>query len=71
MKRSEQADLGPRRKLRRGDIASVKLPGRTTRVKAKFLYVDDDGNLTFADPRNGGLRTITPDAVGPIHRERR
>lgn len=66
--RVEEVDLGPRRKLRSGMEAKVRLPGRKTLVLARFLYADDYG-LSFTDPRNGGRRTVTPDAVVSIPRK--
>lgn len=65
--RSEEVDLGPRRKLRKGMEAWVSFPGRRTKLLAKFLFADEAG-LHFSDPRNGGRRTVPPEAVGSIPR---
>ena len=66
--RTYEVDLGPRRKLRAGMVAKVRLPGRGHNVTARFLYADEQG-LAFADPRNNGRRTVTPDAVKSIPRK--
>ena len=66
--RVDEVDLGPRRKLRSGMEAKVKLPGRKTLVLARFLYADDCG-LAFTDPKNGGRRTVPADAVVSIPRK--
>lgn len=60
--------LGPRQILRAGMEAKVKLPGRATLVRARFLHADLRDQLTFVDPRTGGLRTVRPDAVSSICR---
>lgn len=65
--KNETATIDGRLKLTAGREATVLLPGRTNRVRAKFLYADDHGNLVFVDPRNGGLRTVRPDAVRTVH----
>jgi hypothetical protein len=66
--RREEVNLGPRRTLRSGMQAWVLFPPRRTQRLATFLYADDRGQLTFTDPRNGGRRTVTADAVGSIPR---
>jgi hypothetical protein len=66
--RVEEINLGPRRTLRSGMQAWVLFPPRRTQRLATFLYADDRGQLTFTDPKNGGRRTVTPDAVGSIPR---
>ena len=60
--------LAPGRVLRAGTEAKIRLPNRSTLVRARFLYADENGFLTFADPRNGGLRTISVDDVDTICR---
>lgn len=65
------AYLGPRRLLVAGGEAEVKFPGRGYRTRARFRYADEDGNLTFTDPRTGHARTVRPDAVGTIHHQPR
>lgn len=66
--RVEEISLGPRRTLRAGMQAWVLFPPRRTQRLATFLYADDRGQLTFTDPKNGGRRTVTADAVGSIPR---
>jgi hypothetical protein len=65
---SDTIRLGPHRVLERGDEATVMLPERTLGLRMRFVRADSDGNLTFAHPRNNGLRTVTPDKVRAIHR---
>ncbi|MGE3449722.1 MAG: hypothetical protein AB7H92_19305 [Microbacteriaceae bacterium] len=60
--------LAPRRVLHTGDEARIRLPGRKNAVRARFQHADEHGNLTFTDPRTGGSRTVTADAVLSIHR---
>jgi hypothetical protein len=66
--RLDEVNLGPRRTLRSGMQAWVLFPGRRTKKLARFLYGDERGELTFTDPRNGGRRTVKPDAVKSIPR---
>lgn len=66
--RHEEVNLGPRRTLRAGMQAWVLFPPRRTQRLATFLYADERGHLTFTDPKNGGRRTVTADAVGKIPR---
>lgn len=67
--RVDEVDLGPRRTLRSGMEAWVLFPPRRTQRLATFLYADERGQLTFTDPKNGGRRTVTADAVGSIPRK--
>lgn len=60
--------LAPRRVLRAGGEAMIRVPGRETLLRARFLYADDRGFLTFVDPRNNGLRTISVDDVDTVCR---
>jgi hypothetical protein len=69
--KNSTASLGPFRNITEGDEVSVYLPGRKTATRVKFKYADDHGNLTVVDPRNNGLRTVTPDAVKTIHRKKK
>lgn len=69
--KNETFAIRNRTKLEPGVEATVRLPGRKSRVRARFKYADGDGNLVFVDPANGALRTIRPDAVHTIHRDRK
>lgn len=60
--------LAPRRILRPGDSADVRFPPRRTRLTARFLRAEPNGDLTFIHPHNGGLRTVAPENVGRIRR---
>jgi hypothetical protein len=67
----DSADLGPHRKLTKGDEAEVRFNGSKRRTRARFHHADQHGNLTFIDPSRSAMRTVTPDQVGTIHRVRR
>lgn len=66
--RFDEFRLAPGRVLRAGGEAKINVPGRDTLLRARFLYADEHEHLTFVDPRNGGLRTVRPDAVDTICR---
>lgn len=67
--RFDEFRLGPRQTLRAGMEAKVRFPGRRQNVMARFLYADERGFLSFTDPKNGGRRTVLPDAVVSIPRK--
>jgi hypothetical protein len=46
-----------------GSEAMVVLPPRTRAARMRLHRIELNGNLTFIDPRNGGLRTVPPEAV--------
>ncbi len=50
--------LGPGRVLRAGGEAKIRLTGRKSLTRAKFLHADERGGLNFTDPRTGGRRTV-------------
>lgn len=60
--------LGPGRVLRAGVEAKIRVVGRKSLLRARFRYADIHGGLTFTDPRNGGQRTVRPEAVVTICR---
>ena len=65
----DEIRIGPRQVLRAGMEAKVRFPGRRQNVMARFLYADERGFLSFTDPRNGGRRTVLPEAVVSIPRK--
>lgn len=66
--REENVTLdGHRHRLTPGAEATILLPTRKDGLRCVFRYADADGNLTFVDPRNGGLRTVRPEAVKTVH----
>lgn len=70
--RVDEYRLAPGRVLSAGGEAKIRVAGRTTLLRARFLYADPDrGHLTFVDPRSGGLRTIRPGNVDTICRTTR
>lgn len=54
-------DLAP------GIEAGVVLPPRRKSTRMRLHRVEPDGSLTFIHPRNGGLRTVTPEAVRKVY----
>jgi hypothetical protein len=46
-----------------GSEAMVVLPPRTRAARMRLHRIEPNGHLTFIDPRNGGLRTVAPEAV--------
>jgi hypothetical protein len=46
-----------------GSEAMVVLPPRTRAARMRLHRIEPNGHLTFIDPRNGGLRTVPPEAV--------
>lgn len=56
--------------LHRGVECAVILPRRVRTTRLRYLRTEPDGTLTFVLPKNGGLRTVHPDAVKTIYRPR-
>lgn len=51
--------------------ASVLLPPRSAKsVRMRLLRVEPSGDLTFIHPKTGGLRTVHPDAVRKIYKQK-
>lgn len=53
--------------LEPGREVDVYLPGKTKAKRARVVRIESNGDVTVADPRNGGLRTIHPDRVKSVH----
>lgn len=59
-----------KRRIEPGQEAQVLFRPRKTRLRARFVRFEVNGDLTFVHPRNGGLRTVKPDDVGTVHRKK-
>lgn len=57
--------------IRPGIEATVILAGRKNGKRMRLLRIEGDGCYTFADPRNGNLRTVHPDRVKQWHHKHR
>lgn len=66
----EHRIAGHRIVLREGVEASIRIPGRSNRIRSRFLYADSDtGDVTFSV--RGKTRTVKPDAVDEVHHTRK
>ena len=55
------------RLVERGDELTVRLPGRKTATRVRFLYADEQvATVTVADSHGGGSRTVSVDAGAQV-----
>lgn len=57
----------PNVKIGPGVEVDALLPGRTTHKRVRVIRVEQNGDITVVDWRNGGARTIHPDRIRTVH----